>query len=30
MDPSVYIKEIQKMPEKVREVVRQKSEQTRY
>ena len=30
MDPCVYIKEIEKMPEKLREVVRQKGGQTRY
>ena len=30
IDPCVYIKEIQKMPEKVREVIKQKGGQTRY
>ena len=29
LDPGVYIKEIQKMPEKFREVIKQKGGQTR-
>ena len=30
MDPAIYVKEIEKMPEKCREVIRQKGGQTRY